>query len=61
MIKVMDVAVEYMTLFEVDFWNDLPGEVKHAINQAKAELDRGEGIPHSQVMAEIKGRFLNMR
>jgi hypothetical protein len=46
-------------LFEGDFWAELPSEVKQAINEAKGELDRGEGIPHSQVMAEIKDRFLN--
>ena len=46
-------------LSEGDFWNDLPGEVKHAINQAKAELDRGEGIAHSLVMKEIRNQFLN--
>jgi hypothetical protein len=45
-------------LFEDDFWAELPSEVKKAVNQAKDELDRGEGIPHSQVMAEIKDRFL---
>jgi hypothetical protein len=46
-------------LFEGDFWAELPSEVKQAINKAKGEHDRGEGIPHSQVMAEIKDRFLN--
>jgi len=46
-------------LSEGDFWNDLPTEVKQAINEAKGELDRGEGIPHSQVMADIKNRFLH--
>lgn len=45
-------------LFEGDYWAELPSEVKQAINQAKDELDRGEGIPHPQVMAEIKSRFL---
>jgi hypothetical protein len=42
-----------------DFWNDVPEQIKHAINQAKGELDKGEGIPHFQVMAEIKDIFLN--
>lgn len=46
-------------LSESDFWGELPIEVKQAINQAKGELDRGEGIPHPQVMSEIKNRFLN--
>ena len=41
-----------------DFWFKLPEDIKLLINQAKQELDRGEGIPHSQVMAEIKERFL---
>jgi hypothetical protein len=45
-------------LSENDFWDELPAEVKMAINQAKAELDRGEGVPHDEVMNEIKSRFL---
>jgi hypothetical protein len=46
-------------LSEGDFWTDLPTEVKQAVNKAKGELDRGEGIPHAQVMTEVKSRFLN--
>ncbi|WP_159440647.1 hypothetical protein [Mucilaginibacter sp. OK098] len=42
-----------------DFWNEIPKEVKQAINEAKEELERGEGIPHSEVMAEIRKRFLD--
>lgn len=46
-------------LSEEDFWGELPAEIKQAVNQAKSELNRGEGVPHSQVIAEVKGRFLN--
>ncbi len=46
-------------LSEGDFWEELPIEVKHGINKAKAELDRGEGIAHDDVMLEIEKRFLN--
>jgi hypothetical protein len=46
-------------LSDFDFWNELPIEVKQAVNKAKSELDRGEGAPHSQIMAEVKTRFLN--
>ncbi len=46
-------------LSDKDFWGDLPSEVKQAISQAKDELDRGEGIPHAQVISEMKNRFLN--
>lgn len=45
-------------LSENDFWHDLPFEVQQAINQAKSQLDDGEGIAHEQVMLEVKDRFL---
>lgn len=43
---------------QTDFWSELPEAVKQSINKAKAQLDRGEGIPHDKVMADIKSRFL---
>ncbi|HEY1025339.1 MAG TPA: hypothetical protein VGE26_09265 [Sphingobacteriaceae bacterium] len=46
-------------LSESDFWTELPAEVKRAVNKAKTDLDRGEGISHAQVMTEVKSRFLN--
>ena len=46
-------------LSEGDFWAELPAEVKQAVNKAKAELDSGEGIPHAEVMLELKKRYLN--
>jgi hypothetical protein len=46
-------------LSEGDFWNDLPAEVKQSINEAKVQMDRGEGIPHDEVMSRMKARFLN--
>ena len=54
------VLLEIQALLQInksDFWNDLPDELKDGINEAKAELDRGEGIPHDQVMKEIKSLF----
>jgi len=45
-------------LSETDFWTETPIEVKQAIQKAKAELDRGEGTPHAEVMTDIKSRFL---
>lgn len=42
-----------------DFWDELPENVRIAINQAKAELDRGEGIRHDEVMADLKKTFLS--
>ncbi len=48
-----------LDLSEGDFWKEIPEEVKQAINKAKAELDRGEGIAHGQITAEVRNRFLN--
>ena len=45
-------------LSESDFWPDLPEDLKQAVNEAKAELDRDEGIGHSDVMKEMKDRFV---
>lgn len=44
---------------EEDFWNELPEEVKQAIEKAKDEMDRGEGMPHDEVIERIRERFLN--
>lgn len=46
-------------LSENDFWTELPPEVKQAVNRAKSELDRGEGISHSEVIADVKKRFMS--
>ncbi|MES2807757.1 MAG: hypothetical protein V4619_03985 [Bacteroidota bacterium] len=42
-----------------DFWDHLPTEAKDGIEQARQEIKNGEGIPHTEVMAEIRARFLN--
>lgn len=48
---------ELLGLSNKDFWDGLPIEIKEEIDLARAELDRGEGIRHEEVMAEIKKRF----
>lgn len=40
-----------------DFWDELSAEQKAAIEESIGELDRGEGIPHEQVMKEIKSKY----
>ena len=46
-----------LSLSDTDYWSDLPKEVKQAVDKSKAELDIGGGIPHADVMAEVKSRF----
>ena len=55
---VLNEVKSILGVKENDFWEELPEEVKQSINQAKAELDRGEGIPHEKVMADVRERFL---
>jgi len=45
-------------LAERDFGLDLSPEVKQAIKKAENQLDAGQGIPHQQVMDEVRERFL---
>ncbi|MDN3581126.1 hypothetical protein [Mucilaginibacter flavus] len=44
---------------ENDFWTDVPEEIKRAIQEAKDQLNSGEGIEHSQIMAKMRARFLS--
>jgi hypothetical protein len=46
-----------LNLSENDFWDDLPSEIKEGINEAKSQLADGQGIPHAQIMADVKARF----
>jgi predicted transcriptional regulator len=41
----------------VDFWDELSDEQKTEIEESIAEADRGELIPHEQVMKEIKAKY----
>ncbi len=40
-----------------DFWDEFSVEQKAEIEEAIAELDKGKGIPHEQVMKEIKTKY----
>jgi predicted transcriptional regulator len=42
---------------ETDFWNELSNEEKAGIEEGLAQIDRGETIPHEEVMAEIKRKY----
>jgi hypothetical protein len=57
----MDNPTEFQIIQdgEGDSWNEIPDQIKQAIQHAKNEIDSGLGIPHAAVMAEVKARFLN--
>lgn len=54
---VLNEIKALLNLSKQDFWQDLPEEVKQAVNKAKTELDQGKGISHDLVMEEINNRF----
>jgi hypothetical protein len=39
---------------------ELTEELKAALDEGIAELDRGEGIPHEQVVAEMQAKYPNL-
>jgi hypothetical protein len=57
--KVLDQIKSLLNIPEPDFWDELPDNIKGAINGAKEQLERGEGVAHEDVMADVKARFLN--
>jgi predicted transcriptional regulator len=42
---------------EGDWWDGLPQTIKDNIDLAAKEADEGKGIPHDEVMAEVKEQF----
>ena len=50
-----------LDLSDKDFWVEVPSEIKQLVQHAKDEINRGEGILHSEVMADIKSRFLDRK
>ncbi len=42
---------------EADWWDELPESVQQAIEAGIKEADRGETIPHEEVMKEVRERY----
>ena len=55
--KILNQIKALLNVPEPDFWDDIPENVQKAINEAKSQLDKGEGIPHSEVMTDVRNRF----
>ncbi len=47
-----------LNLSSNDFWNAIPDNLREDIEVAKREMDKGEGIPHDEVIDDVKKRFL---
>ena len=42
---------------ETDWWNEISDAERQSIEQGLAEADKGELIPHEQVMREVKAKY----
>ena len=42
----------------VDFWDTLTVEQKEEIELSLKDLEEGKGIPHEEVMAKYKGKYI---
>jgi len=40
-----------------DWWDEISDDERKSIEQGLAEADRGELIPHEQVMKELRSRY----
>jgi len=42
---------------KVDWWDEISEDERKSIEKGLAEADRGELIPHEQIMKELKSRY----
>jgi predicted transcriptional regulator len=42
---------------KIDFWDELPDEVKKSIEAGLKDADEGRTTPHEQVMKEMRKKF----
>lgn len=42
---------------EADWWDELGDDVKAALDESLAQADRGELIPHEEVMKEVRAKY----
>ena len=41
----------------MDWWDEISEAERTAINEGLDQLERGEGIPHEQVMNELRAKY----
>jgi thiamine pyrophosphate-dependent acetolactate synthase large subunit-like protein len=42
---------------KVDWWDEISEDERKSIEKGLAEADRGELLPHEQIMKELKSRY----
>ena len=59
LLSVVESVLDSHTSKEGKGWENLSQEEREGIDEGLAQLNRGEGISHSIVMEEIRGKFRN--
>jgi hypothetical protein len=49
--------IKHLRNEDADWWDSLSADEVKAIQEGIQELDRGEGIPHDQVVDEVRRKF----
>ena len=55
--ELQDMIDEVIFSDSINRKDDLPLHIKQSISKATKQLDEGKGIPHEQVMNEIRLKF----
>lgn len=52
--KLIEKVKALLKSEQKDWWDEIDEEVKAAVEEGIAQLNRGEGIPHEEVMKKYK-------
>ena len=59
--KILQSILAYISLAKgekkTELWNELSDTQKAAIEEGIAQLNRGEGIPHEEVMQSVRAKY----
>ena len=52
--KILNHIKAVLSAYKTDLWDELSDDQKNSVKKAKAQLSRGEGKTHEQVMKKYK-------
>ncbi len=55
--KILEEFITLKKSKEVDWWDEISEEERSAIDEGLTQLNRGESIPHEQVMKEVREKY----
>lgn len=59
--EILKQVKELLGITDKDWWDEISQAEQEAIQKGIAQLDKGEGIPHEQVMKKVNERFFKKK